>query len=152
VDGGYRVRGRKIFVSGAPAGDLFMTMAIHDDPEHGPTVLHLAIPLDAPGLAIQDTWRTLGMRGTGSHDIVLDNVFVPAAAIGVRRPPGRWEPWHVVAVHVEPLIYAVYVGIAEAARALASTRPPRAATMPPPRSWRAAWKTSWRPRAWRCAT
>jgi alkylation response protein AidB-like acyl-CoA dehydrogenase len=119
VDGGYRVRGRKIFVSGAPAGDLFMTMAIHDDPEHGPTVLHLAIPLDAPGLAIQDTWRTLGMRGTGSHDIVLDNVFVPAAAIGVRRPPGRWEPWHVVAVHVEPLIYAVYVGIAEAARALA---------------------------------
>jgi alkylation response protein AidB-like acyl-CoA dehydrogenase len=119
VDGGYRVSGRKIFASGAPAGDLFMTLAIHDDPERGPTVLHFAIPFDASGLAVQDTWRTLGMRGTGSHDIVLDSVFVPDAAIGLRRAPGRWESWHVVAMHVEPLIYSVYVGLAEAARDLA---------------------------------
>ena len=120
VDGGYRVTGRKVFASGAPAGDLFMTMAVHDDPEGGPTVLHFAIPFDAPGLEIKDTWRTLGMRGTGSHDIVLDGVFVPDAAIGLRRPAGRWSPaWHVVAMHALPLIYAVYVGIAEAARALA---------------------------------
>jgi alkylation response protein AidB-like acyl-CoA dehydrogenase len=120
VEGGYRVTGRKVFASGAPAGDLFMTMAVHDDPGGGPTVLHFAIPLDAPGLEIKDTWRTLGMRGTGSHDIVLDGVFVPDAAIGLRRPAGRWSPaWHVVAMHALPLIYAVYVGIAEAARALA---------------------------------
>lgn len=120
VDGGYRVTARKVFASGAPAGDLFMTMAVHDDPEGGPTVLHFAIPLDAPGLEIKDTWRTLGMRGTGSHDIVLDGVFVPDAAVGVRRPAGRWSPaWHVVAMHALPLIYGVYVGIAEAARALA---------------------------------
>ena len=120
VDGGYRVTGRKVFASGAPAGDLFMTMAVHDDPEAGPTVLHFAIPLDAPGLEVQDTWRTLGMRGTGSHDIVLNGVFVPDAAIGIRRPPGRWGPaWHLVAMLALPLIYAVYVGIAEGARGLA---------------------------------
>ena len=120
VDGGYRVTGRKVFASGAPAGDLFMTMAVHDDPEGGPTALHFAIPFDAPGLEVKDTWRTLGMRGTGSHDIVLDSVFVPDAAIGLRRPAGRWSSaWHVVAMHALPLIYAVYVGIAEAARALA---------------------------------
>jgi len=120
VDGGYRVTGRKVFASGAPAGDLFMTMAVHDDPANGPTVLHFAIPFDTPGLEIKDTWHTLGMRGTGSHDIVLDGVFVPDAAIGLRRPAGRWGPaWHVVAMLALPLIFAVYVGIAEAARALA---------------------------------
>jgi len=120
VDGGYRVTGRKVFASAAPAGDLFLTMAVHDDPEHGPTVLHFAIPFDAPGLEIKDTWRTLGMRGTGSHDVVLEGVFVPDAAISLRRPAGRWSPaWHVVAMLALPLIYAVYVGIAEAARALA---------------------------------
>ena len=120
VDGGYRVTARKVFASGAPAGDLFMTMAVYDDPEGGPTVLHFAIPFDAPGLEIKDTWHTLGMRGTGSHDVVLEGVFVPDAAIGLRRPAGRWSPaWHVVAMHALPLIYAVYVGIAEAARALA---------------------------------
>jgi acyl-CoA dehydrogenase len=120
VDGGYRVTGRKIFSSGCPSGDLFMTTAVHDDPEQGPTVLHFGIPLDAAGLQITDTWRTLGMRGTGSHDIVLDGVFVPEAAIGLRRPAGRWShAWHVVAMLALPLIYSAYVGIAEAARALA---------------------------------
>ncbi len=120
VEGGYRVSGRKIFSSGVPAGDLLMTMALHDDPQDGPTVLHFAIPLSAPGVKVQDTWRTLGMRGTGSHDTVLDGVFVPDAAIGVRRPAGRWSlPMHVTAAQALPIIYSVYVGVAEAARALA---------------------------------
>jgi acyl-CoA dehydrogenase len=120
IDGGYRITGRKVFGSGVPAGDLLMTMAIHDDPKDGPTVLHFAIPLSAPGVKIQDTWRTLGMRATGSHDTVLDGVFVPDAAIGVRRPAGRWSlPMHVTATIALPLIYAVYVGVAEAARSLA---------------------------------
>src|SRR5882724_1143891 len=121
VAGGYRITGRKVFASGAPAGDVFMTMAVLDDPEGGgPTVVHVAIPFDAPGLEIKDTWHTLGMRGTGSHDVALDGVFVPDAAVGVRRPAGRWGPaWHLVAMLALPLIYSVYVGVAEAARALA---------------------------------
>jgi acyl-CoA dehydrogenase len=120
VEGGYRVSGRKVFASGSPAADLFSTMAIYDDPEAGPTVLHFAIPFTAPGLAIADNWRALGMRGTGSNDVALDGVFVPEAAVSARRPAGRWSPlWHVVAALALPLIYAVYVGIAEAARALA---------------------------------
>src|SRR5258705_4634996 len=119
VAGGYRITGRKVFASGAPAGDLFMTMAVLDDPEGGgPTVVHVAIPFDAPGLEIKDTWHTLGMRGTGSHDTVLDGVFVPDAAVRVRRPAGQWSlPMHVTAAIPLPLIYSVYLGVAEAARA-----------------------------------
>ena len=120
VEGGYRVSGRKIFSSGAPGGDLMMTMAVYDDPQNGPTVLHFAVPLTAPGVVMQDTWRTLGMRGTGSHDTMLQDVFVPDAAIGWRRPAGRWsQPTHVIAAIALPLIYSVYVGVAEAARGLA---------------------------------
>jgi alkylation response protein AidB-like acyl-CoA dehydrogenase len=120
VEGGYRVSGRKVFASGSPAADLFMTMAVHQDPVAGPTVLHFAIPFTAPGVKVQDNWRTLGMRGTGSNDVVLDDVFVPEAAIGVRRPAGRWSPpWHVVATVALPLINSVYVGVAEAAASLA---------------------------------
>lgn len=120
VDGGYRVTGRKVFASGSPAADLFATMAVYDDPEAGPTVLHFAVPLTAPGVAVADNWRTLGMRGTGSNDVALEGVFVPDAAINARRPAGRWSPlWHVVAALALPLIYAVYVGVAEAARAMA---------------------------------
>jgi alkylation response protein AidB-like acyl-CoA dehydrogenase len=120
VEGGYRVTAQKVFASGSPMGDLFMTMAILDDPREGRTVLHVAIPFTSPGVRIHDNWRTLGMRGTGSHDVTLDNVFVPDAAVGIRRPSGRWSPvWHVVAATALPLIYSVYVGVAEAARDIA---------------------------------
>ncbi|WP_430423489.1 acyl-CoA dehydrogenase family protein [Phenylobacterium sp.] len=116
VEGGFRVRGRKIFASGSPLGDLLVTMAVQQTPE-GPTVLHLAIPLKAPGVTILDTWRTLGMRGTGSHDIELADVFVPDAAVTVRRPSGKWHPlMHMVTMIAFPLIYSVYVGLAETAR------------------------------------
>ena len=86
----------------------------------GPTVLHLAIPFAAPGVTVHDNWLTLGMRGTGSHDVTLDGVFVPDAAVGIRRPSGRWSPvFHVIATIALPLIYSAYVGVAEAARDLA---------------------------------
>jgi acyl-CoA dehydrogenase len=117
VDGGYRVSGRKIFASGSPAADVFTTMAIYHDPADGPTVLHFAIPMDAPGVKRHDNWRALGMRGTGSHDLTLDGVIVPEPAISVRRPSGRWShAWHIVAATALPVIYSVYVGVAEAAR------------------------------------
>src|SRR5438094_2536241 len=57
VDGGYRVTARKIFASGAPAADLFSTMAVYEDPLDGPTVLHFMIPFEAPGVKIHDNWR-----------------------------------------------------------------------------------------------
>jgi acyl-CoA dehydrogenase len=120
VEGGYRVTGRKIFASGSPGADLFSTMAVYADPTEGPTVLHFMIPFDAPGVKLHDNWRTLGMRGTGSNDVTLDGVFVPDAAVGARRPSGRWSHvWHIVAATAVPIVYSVYVGVAEAAREVA---------------------------------
>jgi alkylation response protein AidB-like acyl-CoA dehydrogenase len=118
VDGGWRISGRKIFASGLPAGDLLVTQAVYDDPGTGPTVLHFALPIKGPGVEPQDTWRVLGMRGTGSHDVFVKDAFVPDAAILLRRPPGKWSaPFHLsVGTIPHPLIYAVYLGIAEAAR------------------------------------
>jgi len=120
VDGGYSVTGRKIFCSGAPAGGLMMTTAVVDDPAEGPTVLQIAVPTTAKGVKVENDWRALGMRGTGSHDISFDNVFVPDAAVALRRPSGKWHPLlHAVAMIALPVFNAVYVGVAEAARDLA---------------------------------
>ena len=93
VEGGYKMTGRKIFASGVPAGHVLMTTGIFDDPESGPTVIHFGVPLNAPGVKVLDTWHALGMRGTGSHDVELEGVFLPDAVMGgVRRPPGKWHP------------------------------------------------------------
>lgn len=119
-DGGFRIHARKIFTSGAPAGDLLLTSAVYDDPEAGPTVLHFGVPMRAPEVRIESTWRVMGMRGTGSHDVTIDGFFVPDAAVGGKRPQGKWHPlFHIISMMAIPLIYSVYVGIAEAARDLA---------------------------------
>ena len=63
------------------------------------------------------------MRSTGSHDVMIEGVFVPESAVGLRRPHGRWHPFfNVVTTVACPLIMAVYVGVAEAAHALALER------------------------------
>lgn len=119
VEGGFRINARKIFASGAPAGDLLMTSAVYDDPEAGPTVLHFAVPMKAEGVKVLDTWKVMGMRATGSHDIELKDVLVADAAIGGKRPQGKWHPlFHIISMIAFPLVYSVYCGIAEAARDL----------------------------------
>jgi alkylation response protein AidB-like acyl-CoA dehydrogenase len=120
VEGGYRINARKTFASGAPAAQLFMTGAIEQDAPDGPTVLQFGVPMNTDGVSIVETWDTLGMRGSGSHDVVFDNVFVPDAAIAARRKPDVWHPLlHLVAMVAFPMVYSVYTGIAEAARDIA---------------------------------
>jgi acyl-CoA dehydrogenase len=119
AEGGYRISGRKVFSSGSPGGNLLLTTAVYDDPENGPAVLHLAVNLKGEGVTIMDDWNTLGMRGTGSNSVVLENVFVPDAGISLRRTPGNWHPFFdVISPLVWPLVMSAYVGVAEGARDL----------------------------------
>jgi alkylation response protein AidB-like acyl-CoA dehydrogenase len=126
VEGGWKINARKVFASGIPAGDLLATQAIYDDPKTGPTVLHFAIPVTDPGVAPQDSWYVLGMRGTGSQDVLINDVFVPDSGVSLRRPAGKLSAlFHLSPGMIPlPLVYAVYLGIAEAAynKALAIAR------------------------------
>jgi alkylation response protein AidB-like acyl-CoA dehydrogenase len=123
VDGGWRVTGRKIFGSGVPMGDYPMTGAVYDDPAAGATVLHFPLSLKSEGVRILDTWHVMGMRGTGSHDVAIEGAFVPEASVTARRPQGQWHMLlHVGVMLALPLVYAVYLGIAEAARDIAVER------------------------------
>ncbi len=121
VDGGFRFNARKIFASGVPAGDLLMTSGIYQDPEKGPTVYHFPVSLKAEGVKVLDTWKTLGMRGTASHDVEIKDLFLPEAAMkGLQRPSGKWHPFfHAVCLIAVPVFNAAYLGVAQAARDLA---------------------------------
>lgn len=116
AEGGYRVTARKAFCSGVPAGNLLVTSAVLKT-DKGEEAIHFAVPLKAPGVRIEPTWRTLGMRNTASHDVALENVFVPEGAITARRPRGRWHPlFDMLCLIALPLVYAVYLGVAQSAR------------------------------------
>ncbi len=119
VDGGYRITARKVFSSGAPIGSLLMTSAVLETDE-GPKVLHFGIPMNSPHVRIDPVWKTLGMRGTGSHDIIIDGHIVPDAAVAATRKAGEWNPlFQIIATVAFPLIYSVYLGVAESARDIA---------------------------------
>jgi acyl-CoA dehydrogenase len=120
VEGGFRVTGRKAFTSGAEAGAILMTGAIHQADDGSRSVIHFGAPMTAPEVRIEDTWRTLGMRGTASNDVVIENLFVPDANVAFSRKAGEWHPvFQIIATIAFPLVYAVYLGIAESARDLA---------------------------------
>ncbi len=121
VDGGFRVTARKAPASGSESGDVIVTSIRWDDAPDGPQVLHCSIPAHQDGVRIERTWDTLGLRATGSHTVVFDDVFVPEAAVSLIRPADEWHPvWSTVIGAAMPLIMAAYVGIADAAVTLAT--------------------------------
>lgn len=116
VEGGYRVTAQKHFASQSPVGDVLVTSARYEHPELGWQVLHFSVPFTSVGLTVKDDWYTMGMRGTGSHTIQLEKVFVPDSAITLQRPAGKYHAvWNTVLVVAMPLIMSAYVGVAEQA-------------------------------------
>ena len=116
VDGGYRVSGRKQFASQSNFGDVLSTMFVYEDPEQGRRVLNMAVPVRAEGVTVLDNWDTLGMRGTASNDVLLEDVFVPEDKVVANRPYGVVDPpLQVIASIAMPIISGVYLGVAEAA-------------------------------------
>ena len=120
VEGGFLVNAEKRFVSGAPGAQLFVTSVRHES-EKGAEVIHFAVPFNTGGVELVNNWDALGMRGTGSLDVIMKDVFVPEAAVVVRRPADVWHPmWNAILPIAMPLIASAYVGMAEEAARLAT--------------------------------
>lgn len=113
---GWRLTGRKIYSTGAPGLTWGLVWAKTDEAEA--RVGLFLVPMRAPGLRIEETWDQLGMRASGSHDVVLDDVAIPPDhAVDVRVPAawGGQDPLYLA--WNTTLIAAVYDGVARAAQA-----------------------------------
>ena len=78
--GGWRVSGRWNFVSGCTTADKWILNSVVE--ESSPIQLCFAVVDPNPDF-VEDTWHTVGLRGTGSNDVVLDNFFVEDQWCGV---------------------------------------------------------------------
>jgi acyl-CoA dehydrogenase len=117
TDGGYTVTGRKSFCSQAPVAGVLTTSAPLRKDDGSREVLMFGIPMAADGVEIVETWDTLGMRATASHDVQLTDVFVPEERVTARRGWNALDgPLLAAAVHIAPTVAAVYWGVARAAR------------------------------------
>jgi alkylation response protein AidB-like acyl-CoA dehydrogenase len=86
VEGGYRIRGRKIFASLSGAANIHNIVCLVDG---DPRIRFLGVPADAEGVTIEGDWDPLGMRGTDSRNLVFDDAFVPAGHEWL--PPGVFD-------------------------------------------------------------
>jgi alkylation response protein AidB-like acyl-CoA dehydrogenase len=112
---GWRLSGRKIYSTGAPILKWYAVWAKTDEPDV--RVGLFLVPAGLPGTRIVECWDHLGLRASGSHDVVFDDVLFPLDhEIDVRKP----EQWLVPdATHATVhgiFIAAIYDGVARAAR------------------------------------
>jgi len=85
VDGGYRVSGRWHFASGCMSAKwVGVGIAPFDGEKTGAP--RMAV-MPSHQAQIDETWNVSGMQGTGSHDLVVDDVFVPDEWTFVRGAP-----------------------------------------------------------------
>jgi alkylation response protein AidB-like acyl-CoA dehydrogenase len=112
---GWRMTGRKIYSTGAPILKWYTVWAKTDEPDVRVGIF--LVPAGLPGTEIVETWDHLGLRASGSHDVVFDDVLVPLDhEVDVRRP-GDWGAPDVSQATIQAvLVGAVYDGVARAAR------------------------------------
>jgi alkylation response protein AidB-like acyl-CoA dehydrogenase len=105
---GYRIQGSKTFCSGAGHADGYLVAA-----RNGDLVSYFLVPA-GPGITVEQTWDSLGMRATGSQDLHLDVVAPPDSLLGgvegLTLLLAQVMPQWLVASYA-----AVYVGVAQSA-------------------------------------
>ena len=116
ADGGFRINGRHSFGTNSPVGDYYASGAVYNDPDEGEVALVFMIPMDTPGIVCQNDWNTMSMRSTGSHSMVMENVFVPDHVV-FRHPAWEWGQFERQVFAMQGGTFCtVYLGIARAAR------------------------------------
>ena len=112
---GWRLTGRKIYSTGAPILKWYAVWAKTDEPVA--RVGLFLVPAGLPGTRIVETWDHLGLRASGSHDILFDDVVFPLDhEIDVRKPDD-WRAPDVTQATVHAIfVAAIYDGVARAAR------------------------------------
>lgn len=114
-EGGWLLSGTKSFATFAPALTHAVVFCAFDDGSE--RVARVLVPMDSPGIAIEATWDSIGMRATESHHVHFSDVRLGEDAIlsvqpfGVRSRRPAMTPWFTL------LVSAVYLGIARSAHA-----------------------------------
>ncbi|MGM4927724.1 acyl-CoA dehydrogenase family protein [Tardiphaga sp. 619_E2_N8_5] len=112
---GWRMTGRKIYSTGAPILKWYTVWAKTDEPDVRVGIF--LVPAGLPGTEIVETWDHLGLRASGSHDVVFDDVLIPLDhEVDLRRPSDWGAPDVSQATIQAVLVGAVYDGVARAAR------------------------------------
>jgi len=114
--GGYSVNGTKLFVSGCERFKYFPIYGNHEE-WNDPSSLGITALLvknDDPGVTVNESWNYSGMRGTRSHHVQFNDVWVPKDRLIAREGFGVEETQELI-YWSRMAIPSVYLGIAQRA-------------------------------------
>lgn len=113
---GWSLSGHKLYSTGIPGLRWLLVHARTDGAL--PDVGTFLVPRDLPGIRVIESWDTLGLRASGSHEVVFDDVRLPVENAVDLRPPGEWAggPDADQAAWAAQLLGSLYNGVASAAR------------------------------------
>jgi alkylation response protein AidB-like acyl-CoA dehydrogenase len=116
VDGGFKINGKKSFVSLSENADYYVVAAVAEETlaSGDPRVSWLVVADDDPGVSFQRIWDTLGMRATVSNNMLLEDVFIPKNRLFMRTEGGVVEKLAKEPHMVVGGFTACYFGIMEA--------------------------------------
>ena len=104
VPGGYRVTASWPSASGCDMGTHHLGSALVAGPDGKPTSHVIQLVLERSQYGIVDDWHVMGMQGTGSKRIVVEDAFVPTHRAITAVAPGRGsEPAHRPGLHPNPM-------------------------------------------------
>ena len=114
VDGGWVLNGKKIFASLSGAADYYGVLCTEEKIERSVRdTLFMAVPANAKGVSVVGPWDPVGMRGTVSRTLLLEDVFIKDEQLlmprGVYYQAARRWP------HMFLTLCPTYMGIAQAA-------------------------------------
>jgi alkylation response protein AidB-like acyl-CoA dehydrogenase len=114
---GYVLNGRKTFTSLAPIIDVFSINTSTTDDDGNQVIGLFSVPRATPGIEIVETWDSMSMRATASHDMVIKDAWVPEQMLVATRQPGDTDVGaNVLLSWFCCSIASVYLGVATAAR------------------------------------
>ncbi|MDE1150100.1 MAG: acyl-CoA/acyl-ACP dehydrogenase [Azospirillaceae bacterium] len=112
---GWSISGHKLYSTGIPALTWLVVWARTDEPE--PRMGGFLVHRDAPGIRVEETWDHLGLRASGSHDVILENVPTPLDHGLDLRVPGAPTPRDALfGAWAAVLTAGIYDAVAHAAR------------------------------------
>ncbi|WP_454764350.1 acyl-CoA dehydrogenase family protein [Cupriavidus campinensis] len=89
----WRLRGHKLYSTGIPALRWLAVWGRTHEPEPRVGVFLVPKPsADTPGIRVVESWNHLGLRASGSHETVFDDVWIPLDHAVDIRPPDAWAP------------------------------------------------------------
>lgn len=112
---GWRLSGHKLFSTGSPILSYMIVWGRTEGSD--PLVGYFLVPADCPGITIEESWNHMGMRASGSHDVILTDVVIPLDhAVDLRRPEEWNEDNSLQVAWMVGLLGSLYDAVAQQGR------------------------------------